>query len=115
VKQSKYLFLGGPLDQQWRAVPRMDALVVAVECATGPTTARMVHYHRQWMIAPGWLVPIAVFSADPTAMPMVGTPLPGWIQGEIPQRTPLGPLNWTGPTRPLNRLHAATKASGCRP
>jgi len=115
VRQTKYLFLGGPLDQQWREVPRADALVVAVECAAGPTTARMVHYHRHRILAPGWLAPITVFTTDPLRVPKVGASMPGWIEGGRSDCRPIAPLNWTGPARHARALHAAIKARGFRP
>lgn len=116
MKQSKYLFLGGPLDQQWREVPpQVGKIVTALEAGDGPTTSRMVNYHHNWMLVPGWFVPIAVFTTNPLNTPQPGTPMPGWVEGAIPEESPIPPLNWTGPTRHANRLHAAIKRRGFRP
>jgi hypothetical protein len=80
---SVHLFLGGPLDQQWREVPRGNrALVVAVECQAGADTSRMVNYRREYVSLPGWVVPLHMFVAVGRRQTEIGDVLPGMVVGE---------------------------------
>jgi len=114
MRQTKHLFLGGPLDQQWLDVPRLEAMVVAVECATGPTTARMVHYRREYVSLPGWVVPLRMFVAVGRHQIEQGDVLPGCVAGETLERSP-APGNWMGIDHHGAALHRAINARGFRP
>lgn len=110
----RHLFLGGPLDQQWREVPQGAATVVAQESAgTLGDTGRIVHYYRTQTHVPGaWTVLLTMFRSDPVLPPDHGTAMPGWIEGQRPECTPIGAWQWIDATwgESARALHNAIRA-----
>lgn len=119
MTQSAYLFLGGPLDQQWRAVPRREPVVIAVECTspTDPDTNRMVRYRREYVSLPGWVVPLTMYAAEGRRQTERGDVLPGVVVGTVWwDACPANALGMVGgPGDHCAALHRAIKRRGYRP
>ena len=126
MRQNKYLFVGGPWDQQWREVPESYGRIIRVPAPPierhryvhpwdeGP---QVVTYYGTRLRAPGWFVPVMIFTPDPVLPPPARTPLPGMVQGARLDALPNYP--WTyldnDEWRPGEAMHAAIRARGCRP
>jgi hypothetical protein len=121
---SRHLFIGGPRGGTWHDVP--ESYGPTVKVATLPrrsevefhiaagvlmesATPEICTYYRTRVLIPGWIGPVTVYTTDPVLPPPWGTPLPGLVQGATPDCEPIGPLNWTGPTRHARALHDAVR------
>ena len=118
MKQHRYLFMGGPLDQQWRGVPPGMDVVTTMENGNtwDPSTSRMVRYHRTVVEVPGWFVPVTFYRSDPLLPPEPGTPMPGWVQGRRGDWRASGPWQWIDSgADDFTIMHEAIERRGFRP
>jgi hypothetical protein len=123
MRQTKYLFIGGPWDGRWVAVPESygRAVRVPVRCRDseirGPGVDVVLYYaHR--IIAPGWLAPLTVYTPGPVhPFAETGTAMPGWVEGWSLPMSSCGPWRYLDNDEgmPGTATREAIRARGCRP
>lgn len=90
---TRFLFLGGPLDQTWQNIPpgtqawEVHALGQMVNSPGWAIYARQAYervlYQRRRILVPGWRVVLTVYTSYPYHVEIpTGTVLPGGVQGQ---------------------------------
>lgn len=91
----RYLFIGGPWDGQWHAIPdERDTTVYRVPVMPDLSRATLLDvkeaprrdalYYRQRAMVPGWRFPLTFYTTEPLRSIPTGTALPGAVQGMHP-------------------------------
>lgn len=120
MRQTKYLFIGGPCGGRWERAYGNDNVyraVVPAPTPADPFATRTMLYFRREVEAAAWIVPIVVYANDPVLTAPTGAPMPGWISGVRPDTSPCGPWRYLDNDERYRgeAMHAAIRARGCRP